>query len=70
MSATSVSKGNMHNLLRQIIKLLTSIDDSLKELNKKNQAEHIVTTEIRGNKGFNNKPLHIQQQRNTTNDSH
>ncbi|QLF83429.1 hypothetical protein SEA_NICEHOUSE_216 [Rhodococcus phage NiceHouse] len=68
MSATSVSKGNMHNMLRQIIKLLTSIDDSLKELNKKNKPVEIHT-EIRGNKGFNNDSLRTKQQRNT-NDSH
>lgn len=61
MSATSVSKGNMHNLLRQIIKLLTSIDEGLKELNKKNQTVKIETTEIRGNKGFNNDSLRTKK---------
>jgi hypothetical protein len=64
MSATSVSKGNMHNLLRQIIKLLTSIDEGLKELNKKNNnpVDKLAhTTEIRGNKGFNNDSLRTKK---------
>lgn len=68
MSATSVSKGNMHNLLRQIVKLLTSIDDGLKELNKKRPPLETEIT-IRGNKGFNNDSLRTKHQRNT-NDSH
>jgi predicted DNA-binding protein YlxM (UPF0122 family) len=67
MSASSVSKGNMHNYLKRLVSLVEDVRDELRELNAYNKAkakdnviekfEADMDTKPRGNKGFNNDSL-------------
>lgn len=58
MSATSISKGNMHNSIKRIISLLEDLLSEIRELNAHNKkVKDDETARPRRNKQYNNDSL-------------